>query len=217
MATGAALQPNALIMIGKIIGVKLLQPESAGSDLKSVLELHNKQEDFDAIVDFIARTGRKNISSFLYKARKEVERVCSKLPGYQALDAAALKTETQQIRESCSDLYVHRAQYLTAENSGQRFISFDITNANFAALKACGVRHDRWEDFFRFIMPTDIRHDDPTVAHDIPDVIYRSKFIRVFVLSNLKKLQAWWEFKAAKMLRRICQAYVTIAALLLLC
>ncbi len=182
-------------MIKKIIGAK------------SDIELHDKQDDYDAIADFIVKTGRKNITSFLYKARKEIERVCTRLPGYIAFDSAAMKAETNNIRKECADMYQHQPQYVTADNAGQRFVSYDIANANFAAIKACGIQHDRWEDFFRFIMPSDIRQNDPGTVHDIPDAIYQSKFVRVFVLSNLKKLQAWWELKAAKMLRRICQAY----------
>lgn len=184
------LSKTCVDLIGKIIGVKFYDL----AQIDNVLTLHKKNNEFRNVADFMYATGRTNIGPLLNHFKKVIQAKCEALPGYISWDVSNFDSEINRLKKLCP----HANAYAIKANSGKNFLSFNIRSANFTALKACGLEATSWEAFFRSMFPK-----DPDSPSQMPSIIYQSKFVRMYVLSSLFKLQKWWELQALRLLQSV--------------
>ncbi len=210
--TFETINEKELFKIGKIIGVSF-HHTAHREIIKNTLILRNKYDDTLKIIKFINDSGRKDIDSFLFKLKKEVINYIKKQEYYKNINVKQWNIEKNELLKKVKCNRVK--SYAIWDSDGKYFLSLDIKSANFTVLKELAkgtIKENNFPDFLRNCYPRDVRSNSNKntekavsgITTEIPDVIYDSKYIRVFILSDLP-LQALWEIKNYGLLLEICK------------
>ena len=195
--------------IAKIIGISLggMNKEY----IKDALILRNKYDSFMEILNFINNSGRTSINPFLFKVKKEFDKIKSK-DWYKDIDMDEIVNERKELLK-LKDMTIRN--YANWQNDMKYFLSIDIKSANFTVLKEISkggdIHEESWSDYLKRVYPKDVRternrnilEDKNGLVTEIPDCIYESKWFRQFLLSDLNKLQVLWEIKILNLLKSI--------------
>ncbi len=204
---------KSLIKMGKMVGVSFSYDQIENQEIESILKLRGKYEDFMAILDFLNLTCRSNINHFIFKVKKIIGNHIKSKEYYQEVDIDDVVSKIKIIKESTEGKYNHVRSYCIGPNEGKRFLSIDIRTANFTVLKKISggeILETAWSDYFRKLVPNDIRtnrkrnieNNVAGIPFDIPSCIYESKFLRQFILGDLKKLRFLWELMNLQLLSK---------------
>ena len=195
---------SSIIKICKILGVSLIPGKTLDDqyreEIKNTLILRGKYDGFNEILDFINKSGRNNINSFLFKVKKEIDKISSE-DWYKNINLDEIKAKRanlEKLKENKLRSYAHTG------NDKQYWLSIDIKSANFTMLREIGnILEDTWPKYLKRVYPNDVRTDRNRnvelgmngLITEIPDCIYESKWFRQFLLSDLNKLPVLWEIK----------------------
>jgi hypothetical protein len=208
------LQDKVLNKIAKLIGCKVPDAsEIDKSEFERILRNQGKYEDFMSVVDFLKQSQRNDITDFMHKVKKVVHQHIESSSWYINIEVDLLRQECIEIRAKLHFNQKKAKSVALDLNNGKTFISFDIRGANFAALKSISTTVlSTWEDFLRGLVPNDVRSASKRniekgtagLTVDVPQCLYVSKFFRMFLLGDLKKLKFIWELENIKYLAKIC-------------
>lgn len=205
--------PNKIISdIGKIVGIQFNSKNENINDCKNILEFKGKLDEFSSIVDFMNKTGRKKIYTFMSKVKNKIQKYISEQSFYKDINLDDIKQQKDILQQTLK--YTKIKTYNIDDNANKYYLSLDILSANFTALKYISnglIQSKTWPEYFKLLVPNDIRSSSQRninssvdgITTDIPEAIYNSKFLRIFILSGLNKLQHIWEFLNLKMLSYI--------------
>jgi len=206
------LKDKVLGKIGKLVGCKL--PETLLSDkseIERILRNRGKYDDFMSVVEFLQQSQRNDITDFMHKVKKVVHGHIDSSSWYVSVSAELLRREFVEIRNKLR--FNQTKSYALDSNSGKTYVSFDIQAANFAALRSMSTTiPSTWEEYLRSLVPNDIRSSSRRntengtagLTVEIPKCLYTSKFFRLFLLGDLKKLKFIWELENTRYLEKIC-------------
>lgn len=212
MFTLETVNKKSLIKIGKIVGVRFCNSDLNNRErIKSILVDRNKYSDTIEIIDFMNTTCRKRINIFMFKVKKLITRPILRSDWYN--NYVVPNTNNTTNNTNCN--------YLVSDNHDKQYLSIDVMSANFQALKELSngkITETTWIEYFKRIVPNDIRSNSKRniengiagVPIKIPECIYTSKFLRQFILGDLKKLKFLWESKIHMLMKDpIFESYVT--------
>jgi hypothetical protein len=192
------LSKHSYELVAKVIGAKFETPKTFEQDIA----LQNLTPQLETVKEFMTASGRTEIISFLNKLKKLVTEHVSGLAQYTSFDDDKCVTETKRM---LSELPPNRKKsFERLEDCGFHYVSIDMASANFASLCIiCGIQDLSWPEFLKSIVPSDERGNSSKnkklgivgQSTPIPDIFYTSKFVRTFVLSDLKKLSHVWEYE----------------------
>jgi hypothetical protein len=197
------LPSKTFVDIGKILGIKHLTEEN----YDNVIKLWDKEKEFNSIIKFIDKSGHKKIYNFMNKMKKIMTEHLSKQSYYMNIDVKEYKEKKCMLYESIG--YKKSKYCYIDKNIGNKYLSLDITSANFQALKHISdgsITCNTWAEYLKQIIRNDVRSKDNSIT-EIPDIIYNSKFLRVFILSDLKDLQHVFESINLQMVKYILDNY----------
>jgi hypothetical protein len=202
------MEKKTLVKIGKILGIPLsFRKPKTTQEIEEILKLHNKYKDFCNIIDFLNKTKRENISSFMFKIKNIVQNHIESQSFYK--NVTTKKIQSRDFETKVKSFYI--------DSSDQKyFLSIDIKTANFTCLKRLArkeIIQEKWSDYLRFLVPNDERSNSKYnqesgtagIIFEIPSCIYESKFFRQFVLGNLVKLKYEWEFLNLELLNKFLE------------
>ncbi len=181
------------------------------------------KDDFLQVMKFVRESQRTGISTFVSKMTKLFTNFVSNSPGYQSFDEAACKAKSTAIKEELKTTN-GVSVVLSFENQGgvnKRYVSCDIICANFTCVKKL-LDLDMaltWYEFFKALVPYDERGQSHRNVRDgtagqkcvLPECLYRSKYMRVHILSCLPKLQILWEYEALLLAKWITSTNVVMS------
>lgn len=139
--------------------------------VESVLAKQEKLNDLLDIDRFMVASNRTGPSSFVFKVAKLVQ---DHLSRQSFLKSPAVKLELDRMRKELGDLKKCLPEgnrikaYARGANDGKRYVSFDMTGANFASLKLLSAfgrpeevipMDQTWAQFLRSVVPEDVRGD----------------------------------------------------------
>jgi len=175
----------------QILGVRISPEEISDVEIaQQILREQGQEQNFISLIEFCQRLEKGSLGRFLFKLQAKMTEIIGNWPEYQNL-----KVEGK--------LPKNRGFYAHDGNDGLNFISFDIRGANYACLRMLkkeGELPIDWSDFFRLMIPEydqrSHKEGKPVSSqgylHVIPECIYQSKYVRLFVLTGLKKLNKYW-------------------------
>jgi len=212
------ISDKAVLKIGKLVGITF--PEALLSDrqeIRRIISNRGKTDDFMSIVDFMSKSGRNDITDFMFKVKKVVHNYIESLQFYKDADIDKIKQEMIDIRKTLR--FNQIKAYCLDENDGKTYVSFDIQSANFTSLKLIsgGKLTGMWTEFLKGLVPNDVRSASKRnvemningLTVEIPECLYESKFFRQFLLGDLKKLKFIWELENIRYLAKICELGLT--------
>jgi hypothetical protein len=134
-------------------------------------------------------SGRDEIHPFIWKVQRQIGKSI-KLNNYDRVHTTKKLNELKQKIMKDSDIQKPDIYHIPNENnSNNLFLRFDIISANYNMIRLINSDYPQtFEDYFKKIIPIDKRTNGTFT--NIPDCIYKSKFLRVVTLSkiNVKSL-----------------------------
>lgn len=208
------LSDKVIFGLGKIVGINF--PESSLSDKNDIIKIiknRGKYNDFMSLVNFMNKSHRNNIIELLQKVKRTIESYIQSLQFYKDINVDDIKNKTLDIKDKLK--FNKKTAYLLDINDSNKYLSFDIQSANYTSLKIIsnGQITETWDEFFRRLVPNDVRTASKRnieanivgLTVDIPNCFYESKYVRQYVLGDLKKLRIIWEYENIKYLQKICE------------
>jgi hypothetical protein len=181
---------------------------------KEILELYGKYNDFCSILNFLNDTKRSHLKEFTFKIQTQVKQYFKSQPFYKNTDFNTLNQTLKVLKQSTK--YPKIPNYKDIQrNDGIWMLQIDIRSANYTVLRLLSNNSlpKSWEEFLRQLVPSDIRSNSISnkekgiagMEYAIPDVFYRSKFFRLFCISDLQNnLRIIWETYNLTLVQQFC-------------
>lgn len=211
------ISPELALELSKIIGAKVYIPKTISENVERLEKIYqdlykqNKKDEFDLIAQFMLDSGRSHIKTFLFKLTDVITKNHKNLTWYKEYDEEACKNQTINIK---TEMNFKKRWYNDKKNIGNKYISFDIKGASFGSLKLMSQDHEnnipldiQWSEYLKSMVPTDIRGNG--IETDIPEIVYKSKYVRIRAMNNLRKLKFLWELEAVKLCAYLCECNIS--------